>query len=536
MGLLRLRSIWRDIAILLMISVIAYGMSRLFGLGIGVGFLILGIAIYFVKDYINWWSPQVYQVLILIFILAIGIYIAQMISNSKYWVINILVGGIYLAILFKKPEFILLISATLIPNMFSLIPYEVIQIKGMFKIRDLLLMTILILAVMKVLIQHDNLKSIFGNISAYTILGFCSIILLFVISTCIRHSHPLFLSFRIARDYFYFLFFFATVCCIKNRRQLNFVIKGMVLLSIIFAVMYITQALSGGALHLFPAYEEMKQSIMLGVPLSRSYISCGFTEAICFGLIGLVGIVGNKKLKLIGAIGAVLLLGEIFFTFGRTLWYKTVVIVLLIFLFLPRDKKKIFGLQFILLIFGFIVFMIFIGMLRYGTGQLMLKGLIERAGLGFTDIAQQSGTFGYRLHAFMWYYYTVIQKNIWFGLGFVYPGTEITKTIPYSTVIWADNPLASILNCMGIVGLTFYVLLYVVFVWRGFYILNRLNTPAYRGFVIGFIAWYIGGWMGIFTSGEMIVYDLITIKALCVGLTECMYRIEKGNSDYSNAL
>lgn len=481
--------------------------------------------LWFLRDCIDLGSPRVQEILIVIFMLGICWFVGKLIGGEKYWIIAVVSGGIYLGLLFKKPEYILLVSIILITNMFSLVDSDFLRVKGMFKLRDLLLLIPFLPLIVKESMRKENIKFIFGNASSFAILGFCGIILLFIVSTCLRHSSPFVLSFRIGRDYFYYFFFFTTVYCIQRKKQLDFVLKAMIALSILFSAMYIVQAISGGALCLFPAY-PLGRGMIWGVPLVRSYVSFGFAGVVCSAFIGLVGTMEHKRTKIWILVGLALLLGATFFTLGRTYWIKMTVIVFLVFLFLSRGKKRNFVKRVLAGLLIFIGLMALIGGLRYGSHELLLKGGAERFSSAFTDVAHQSGTYGHRKDAFALFYKYIIKENLWFGMGFLYPETEITKTVPSQNIIFGDSSFATIWGTIGIVGFFLYILLYVVFVMRGLFILSRIRNPVYKGFLIGFIAWYISDWVGVFTTGVMISYIDISLKAMCVGLTESMYRIE----------
>jgi hypothetical protein len=517
----------RDGLVMLLMFVGAFGIGKLFGPTIGLLFLILGVGVYLIRDRVDWWSPQVHQVLVVLLIAVFGMYLGRMIGSDKYWVVALLIGGVCVSIHSRKPEYMLLIAAVLVPNMFALIPGDFLQVKGFFKLRDLLLMGVLALVAVQELIRRDNIKFMFSSISARAILAFCFIVTLFIVFTSIRHSCSLDLGFRMGRDYYYYLFFFAVLHSLRGKKRVDFMIKAMIGLSMLFAILYIVQALSGGALHILRAYPLARESVIWGVPLARSYAPFGFAWGTCYGLLGVGAFAESRKSKLVAITACVLILGAIFFTFGRTAWYKTAVIILFVLVLLPRDKKKNFVLRMGVVLLAFGLFMLLIGVLRYGSYELMFTGFMERAGSGVSDIARGSGTYGYRSAALVSFYHTVIKKNLLFGIGFLYPRTELTQIMPFETVIWVENPLACILNTMGIMGLLSYILLYVVFVVRGVYIFKRIRNPVYKGFIIGFVAWYIADWMGIVTTAEMISCDAITVKALCIGLTECMYRVDK---------
>jgi hypothetical protein len=517
----------KDGLVMLLMLVGAFGLSKVFGQRMALLLLVLGGGVYLIRNHVDWWSSQVQQVLVVIFVVAFGVYLGRMIGMDKHWVVALLVGGIGLAIHFRRPEYMLLVAAVLVPNMFALIPAEFLQVRGLFKLRDLLLLGIVASVVVKELVQRRNVKFVFSSISSRGIIGFCFVVMLFMVFTSIRHSYPLSLSFRTGRDYFYYLFFFAVVHSLPSKKQLDPAIKALIGLSMLFAALYIVQALSGGSLHLLPAFPIAKKSVIWGVSLVRSYAPFGFAWPFCFGLLGIMTFTKSPKVRMVAATGSILILTAIFFTFGRTIWYKTVAIVILMVLLLPRERKKDFAVRIAVTLFAFGVFMCLIGMVRYGAYELLFKGLAERAYSGFTDIANSSGTYGHRRAVFISFYQAVIKRNLLFGIGFLYPRTELTQTMPYNTAVWVENPLACILNTMGIVGLLCHVLLYVVFVARGMFIFKRLRNPVYKGLIIGFIAWYIVDWLGIMTTAEMIAYDSITVKSLCVGLTECMYRADE---------
>lgn len=532
-----------DIAEIFVIFVLAFGVGKVFGVKIGVAFLIIGVGIYFVKDYIDWWAPQVHQTLVIILIFAIGIYFGQMIGNNKYWVFAILGGGVYLALLFKRPEYILLIAAILITNMFALLPPDFMQLRGFFKLRDLLLIGILLPIIAKELVERENIKFIFGSISAKAVLAFCGMILLFIIFTAIRYSYPLDLSFRIGRDYFYYLFFFAALYC--GRRRPDITIKAMIGLSVLFAVLYIAQALSGGAWHILRAIPIARRSIIWYVPLVRSYAPFGFVEPICYGMLAAIVFRESIKARLWNIIGVVLVLMALFFTLGRTAWYRVITVALLILLFMPTNKKKVYALLLLTIASAFVFSLGLIGAIRYGAYKVLLVGGIERAQSGIIHAIHPFGSFADRLQSFILYYQEVIKKNLLFGLGFLYPESEITATIPYRTVVYGESSFVAILNTTGITGLVMHILLHTAFVVRGVSVLRQINNPMYKGFIIGFIAWYVGDWISVFTTLNMTRFDALTVKALIAGLVECMYYADKlersrkpdssGNSEYYTA-
>ena len=75
-------------------------------------FLVGALGLYllwFLRDYIDLWAPNVQEVLVVIFLLGICWFVGRLIGEGKYWIVGIVSGGIYLGLLFKKPEYILLI-------------------------------------------------------------------------------------------------------------------------------------------------------------------------------------------------------------------------------------------------------------------------------------------------------------------------------------------------------------------------------------------------------------------------------------------
>ncbi|MFA5032823.1 MAG: hypothetical protein WC614_07375 [bacterium] len=509
---------------------LAFFVQKLFGIMPAFIFMVVtfGFYLFFIfREHINWSSSQVYEWITVVVMGIIAYFMGSAIANEDFWPVQIIVVYIYVIFLFKKPEYVFLISVILITNMFCLINPDYFSIKGIFKLRDLLLIIPFLPLMTKELINRKNIPFIFGSITAKAIFGICFIISFFIMTTVVRYSYPIALSFKIARDYFYFLFFFSVLYSVKSREQLNFVIKTMVVLSVIFAILYSVQALSGGKINPFPFYRGTS-GVNWGVPLARGYVSFGFEGVVLFALIGVVGFIDPNQVKLkFWLMVIVVFLGMAYFlSLGRSGWYCAILAIILNWVLLPVERKHMFARWMIKTSAMFLFLLFLIGSIRYKSPAVLITGGIDRFRSGFTEMQTRSGTFGARAKVFEGFLDKGVKENLLFGMGFLYPDEGLTNTLPYRTVIYVDSGLVTLLNTMGIVGCLFYIGLNILFIWRAFYIFHRLHTPVYKGFLISFLAGLIVGWVTIFTYPGLTNYSDIVLTALYLGLNEVMYKVD----------
>ncbi|MDD5529607.1 MAG: hypothetical protein PHX21_06205 [bacterium] len=520
----------RYILMFLGIIILTFFIQKLFGIIFALVFMVVAFGAYFLlifRERINWGSSQIYEWITIVVMGIIAYFMGSAIAKEDFWPVYIIIAYIYIILLFKKPEYVFLIAVILITNMFYLINPDFFSIRGIFKLRDLLLIVPFLPLMTKEFVNRKNIPFIFGSITAKAIFGICFIISLFIVTTALRYSYPIALSFKIARDYFYFLFFFAVLYSIKSREQLNFVIKAMIVISIVFAILYTIHAISGGKINPFPSYGGAA-GLIWGVSLARGYISFGFEGIVLFALIGIVGFIDSNRIKLRFwlMIIVVFLATAYFLSLGRSGWYCGILAVIFNWILLPAERKNMFARWMIKTSSVFLFVMFLIGSIRYNSPTVLIMGGMNRFRSGFTEMKTRSGTFGARAKVFEGFADSGIRENLLFGIGFLYPDEGFSKTLPYKTVIYGDSGFVTLLNTMGIVGCLLYIWLNIVFIWRGFYIFHRLKTPVYKGFLISFLAGYIISWVTMFTYAGLTNYFEIILTAVSVGLNEIMYKID----------
>ncbi|MDD2889365.1 MAG: hypothetical protein PHE49_01825 [bacterium] len=520
----------KHILVFLGIIMFAFFMQKLFGIMLAFIFMVVtfGFYLFFIfREHINWGASPIYEWITIVVMGIIAYFMGNAIANEDFWPVQIIVVYIYVIFLFKKPEYVFLISIVLITNMFCLINPDYFSLKGIFKLRDLLLIIPFLPLMTKELINRKNIPFIFGSITAKAIFGICFIISLFILATVLRYSYPIALSFKIARDYFYFLFFFSVLYSIKGRKQLNFVIKAMIVLSFLFAVLYSVQALSGGKINPFPFYRGTS-GLNWGVPLARGYVSFGFEGVILFALIGVVGFIDSNQVKLkFWLMIIVVFLGMAYFlSLGRSGWYCAILAIIFNWILLPVERKNMFAKWVIKTSAIFLLSLFLIGVIRYHSPAVLIIGGIGRFRSGLTEMQTRSGTFGARAKVFEGFLDKGVKENLLFGMGFLYPDEGISNTLPYRTVIYVDSGLVTLLNTMGLIGCLIYIWLNIMFVWRSFYIFHRLHTPVYKGFLISFLAGLLVGWVTIFTYPGLTNYTDIVLTAMYLGLNEVMYKVD----------
>ncbi len=524
---------WTNILPVIVFLGLALFVKQLFGFRVTALFLLLvllGYALWAIRYRIDWLSPATWQVLVILLFIFLGYKFGETIGRGYPYYITVfaMIGLIiYIWLLFRLPEVMLIIGIILITNMFGLYNINKLRVPGFFKMRDLILISFLVPVFIKWVVYKRNLKFLFETPITRAILAFFGLVLFFIILTVLRYNHSFNLSFRIARDYIYYLFFFATLYCVRDKKGLDFVLKTTIILSLICGFMYIIQALSGGSIRFFPG-QEVSTGRISGVPLTRAYVSLGFTCTILLAASGIFIFTDIQKQKIIslGCIITVLLV--YFFSFGRAGWYAVGVFYIVLLLLTPAKRKKQYVYSLFSIISVFFISILLVSQLRYGSYDVLLRIGKDRAFSGVYETQYNTGTWGARYDAFQRYFDYIIKEHPFIGGGFLYPKTEPTKYFVDYITTTGHSAMVHILSTMGAIGLLSHLLLYIVFAWRGVYILKRINNKVYKGFVAGFTALNIAIWITIFTSSCMVNFDSITIIGFTLGLNEVMYRVDKG--------
>lgn len=453
----------------------------------------------------------------------IGGIISTFLGRGDFLFLWVIFLGIYSFLYLLKPHLLLIIPTIILTNTFCLIPHDFLQVKGLFKARDIVLIWNLVLGVW--LIFRTGKVERIKNWMFYLGVGFCSIILVYVFVTCFRYSYPFLLSFRVSRDYFYLLLFFIVLSSLTTKQEWEKFFKIVTLLTLILVILFIIQALAGGKVHIFRGMPLSHKFLSWGVPLARSYAPLGISFGIGFALWR--GMIEKKEIKwrIVGEVGLVLVVGAIILTFSRTIWYKMGVTGLVIILG-SKGKWKEVICSTIRMVGYFFLFFTLIGMIKYNTPLLFIEGILKRTRSGIEDVKEKTGTFKYRVDALKKYYSSLSSTDLLFGKGFLHKESEVTKYLPFRTVIWGDSAFVTILNSMGWSGVILNLLLSIGIVLRGRYILTKIKSPVGRGVIIGLIGTLISEWVGCFTLMEMAFYNTIAVKGFFMGIIEVIYQVE----------
>lgn len=377
----------------------------------------------------------------------------------------------------RKPYFFIIFYLLVSVDFLGYInPHAFFYFPGYFKFKDIIFLLGILFVFKEIIINKSKIH--FSKDSSIPMFVF---ILLFLVGINWMRTYYLYdVEFKsiiqYSRRYLYYLSFLFPICFIKNVKDLKYFFKMMFSICIIYSLLITIQFFAGSNFNILGNTIITKQTLG-GLRIDRIYIK-GLL-LLCGVFIASIGycVMSHKQNKFF-YLGIFLIGCGIFLHFARMFWLFIFLTLLLWFIDIHRQYKKIF----IIILLGMFVVMS-LGLITIElSNDNHIKKVADFFISGFSDILHYRGTFRYRIEE-SWFRFDLIKKHPLLGPGFIHP-----KHLPSVIALFqkerpdiatVDSGWISILTDFGIVGVL-WLILFLIFLVR--YERNFQKVSLYDNF------------------------------------------------------
>lgn len=336
---------------------------------------------------------------------------------------------------------------------------------------------------------------------------------------------------RAFRIFSYYLTFFIVTQLVKERRQLDLLIRGLYFLAFIVAGAIVLQFVLGSAVQLLPGrVESLATGNTMYAEITR-VLPPGWSVVLVSFLVLLCNLILDKNISFawvrygfLGLFGMALV-----FTFLRSYWAALCMIFLvMIYIFNGREQIRFMG-------FGFATLLIvatFISITSYNPDSRTAK-LLDASADRFGSLFD-SGTFQGDDNSMNWrmieneYAIVAIKANPWLGLGLGYTyrpwDSRIDQIDPTGTSYdfrkHIHNGHFWILLQSGLLGYFSLLWLSVVFVGRGLRHWRQVQDVKLRSVVLGFVLTYSVVFAAAVANSSFTQWRWTPILGIMMGINE----------------
>lgn len=328
---------------------------------------------------------------------------------------------------------------------------------------------------------------------------------------------------KAVRPFTYFLLFYLVTNLVRDRKQLRFLINGMLLVGAVVAVAMIAQALIGESIKIIPG--RIEESETLGqsygalrlLPPGQTLLYVLFITTVC-----LLAVASSPLPVLLWHTSLIVLLGiGVTLTYNRTYWVAITMAVALLFFLLPLSNK------FRLVKFSFLglALMSVVTITGMTTNRKYNEYVVSISDRYFSLLSgkdlTESGSVSDR---FLENSYAVakFKENPLFGSGLynsyrpeIYQeGEDITYYV-HNGYLW-------ILKDMGLVGMFLFLWFYLGFLvrsWRGW---KRIEDDYFRAVLLGFMLSGLGIVPMVLFNPIFLQWFSIVVLSIMIGLSEAI--------------
>jgi O-antigen ligase len=336
---------------------------------------------------------------------------------------------------------------------------------------------------------------------------------------------------RATRVLTYYLTFFIVTNLVRERRQLNFLLKGLFLLATIVAAAMVVQFLLGDSIHLLPGRVEtlntqgtLFEDITRILPPGWSIVLVSFVAILCILVLEKFKPLGWLKFLQIGLLGVALLV-----TFLRSYWAVLIMVfVLLAFLFRGVDRQRLMGWSLVVISSAAIILLLVFGDPGSRATKLVGASMDRLSTLG------NSGTFQGQDSSLNWrmiengYALSTIAAHPWIGLGmgFTYRpwDSRIDQRGPGGSGFdfrkFIHNGHLWILLQSGLLGYLSLMWLSFAFLVRGFRYWRSVADDRLRGVVLGFTLVYLAVLIAAVVNSTFVQWRWTPVIGIIMGINE----------------
>jgi len=447
-------------------------------------------------------------------ILLLSFFIGLLFLANSYSLFALVGFFLYLWLLFKYPEIALFITILVVNDFFSLVSADFLRIPGVFRIKDIFLVMAFIPLAHKV--YHKKIKFQLNNLSKSILLIMFFVVLEALITIIIRNQSFNY-TIRMARRYLYFLLYFPMIYLIDDERKFKRFLSLLIISSAAFSLLMIIQYVIGPTKVIFKYASHVVMQQIVGEYVTRSYV-LGSSLAIMIFFLYLFRLffkVGNKAINL--TMVFLTFLGGVYLGFSRANLFGVIAglgfatFILLDF----RWKIRIIATSFI---FIFVLFFLLEGVKFYSENTISNPLYITYKSLvsGASDLANRTGTFGYRLKDSA-ARIALIKANPFLGVGFIHPLSGILKIRTLTPGITTnDSGIVTLLLDFGVTGIIWLGFLSIVFFKEAKRLCNILRENSTKVLVIAAFAFYFSRLFSFLTLADFVSYH--GIVSICIAL------------------
>ncbi len=413
------------------------------------------------------------------------------------------------------------------------------RIPGIFKLRDLLLMSTVLVAWVELVVSRRE-SDIFRSVAVRAAMAYGAYVVGMILYTVAVGHSSLNLALRVAAPYFYYLCMIPVMAFVNTTKRLLRFLGVLLVVALMPEVLSLFQILTHRPLvsHAIVLWMQVG-----GLSIPRSYVlSFNLTAAALLCLFGAYLYAPLGRVRLVAALSAVAMLAGVVLTFGRAFWMATIGSLLFLFVVAAADTsmravvlRRALALWLRIGVAAALA-VIVLAMVGREASLLKLSSLVGRRFVStFSEFTEIGGTFGGRIEegAFR---LALFRQNPVAGAGYVHRTSEFASELPKKDVGTADSGAITVLAQSGVVGVVALAALVFVLVRRGVFVFRSVRNPLLKGISLGIVSFYIhsiisfAGLTGIvFTH-----YAGICTLGLLVGLQEVLLRIDGETLDKKN--
>lgn len=431
-------------------------------------------------------------------------------------------------VLLRKPEIVILLLIILL----SSIVYEeaipkIPVVGGSLHVTDVFLSFLLFIIVFK-LFTDSSFKLVKTPLNLPLLLFYFSVI----ISAFISLSYYK-LDFHIVTGRFraltYYLVFFCVTNLIRDKKQVNFLVKGLFAIASVVALTMLIQAIVGDSVKLMPGRVE-KASALGQVFEATRIMPPGELLVYTFFITSGCVIAFNRKSKTLFislSFYVFVILGiGVLLTYTRSYWVATILALSILLLIASGDNRKRLICLFIVVcvLGGSVSFMVRGDQGRFNKYLVALSKRFTSLFAGEKMIQSETLTWRYSESK---YAIKAILKNPIFGIGI---GNKYRPQLfgPEDRLMWyVHNGYLFILVKIGFVGLIFFLCFYGAFIVRCLLERRIIEDKMDMAIVTGFMISGVGILFIAVVMPPFMEWHNIMVISTTVGISEAIIRSNK---------
>jgi len=439
-------------------------------------------------------------------------------------------SGIFIFLLFRRPELALAIAILFAHNLFGMITEETFRFPGLFKARDLLLFSLFIPFFIEGWRKGD-LRHLIDSPISKCVMAIFLLSILIIIKTVMQHETDVGLTIRDGRRYFYYMMFFAILYNIRTAGQFKMFVDILIGLSIIYSCLVIAQFLLGpnhiiflGASNDETTRWKVVPLTLAGITVARSYISGFDLTVFSFGIVlyrSTTSAINSKNMWNILILSVIGL--QILLSFARAYWIGIFVAVVFSIFFLYRRVGRVIWVT----IGAVILLSMFLIVGRFVNPQLPnpLSLLNERLeGTAGDLLGKEEGSFRWRMEDNA-ERLNLVKKNLLMGVGFVHDETKkFTLGLQGRGLRTADSGVLSVFIDMGLIGAVLILLMITLLLYRCYTAFKRNNETWENGVLYGCFIYVLTSLVASFTWPVFVSYETIVPLVVVMSAQEIIFR------------